>query len=447
MNVNKYKNIEDLSKLSDRMISEKSSRSSLAGRNVVLVKEGKSKGKSVSSIAIVKRAAQLLQKSRNGVDADVDNKTSYANLFSNVKFIEAVAEEAFEKFGSVKQLFVRISLFFNRLFFRYNSNMNSLQKVAFDPKRVVAIADLKKLGLSEKQIEDLKKTADGVGTVASARALTGLIDNVSSDGIPLKRKAEYNRCLAKVGKGEMLLNFVPIELRDEKMYLVAVGKNGLALNSVPIAMRNEKMCSVAVRNFGLALVYVPIALRNEKMCLAAIEENGLALNSVPIAMRNEKMCLAAIEKKGSMLYSVPRGGKLESFYADRRRVEIEKGSSVYELVKIGPSDEDWFLDDVKNIPSRLLDASPLVDGCLDLCRKAVGNDYHALEYVNLLLDGYTEFCKKAVGNDYHALEYVNPLMDGYADLCLDTVSNYHDALSCVPDWMKEDIKVALNISD
>jgi hypothetical protein len=137
---------------------------------------------------------------------------------------------------------------------------------------------------------------------------------VSKEGLALqfvpKELRTERMCLAAVSKDGFALAKVPDEVKTEEMCLMAVSKNGRALYYVPDEMKTERMCLMAVSKDGTALQYVPKELRTEKVCLAAVSQYGKALQYVPKELRTEKMCLAAVRNYGPAIADVPEEMKM-----------------------------------------------------------------------------------------------------------------------------------------
>ena len=131
-------------------------------------------------------------------------------------------------------------------------------------------------------------------------------DSTTIGGISPNIKGYSELCELAVTQDGRALEYVPKEIRSERICLAAVTQDGRALEYVPKELRTEKMCIAAVTQNGSALGYVPKEIRSERICLAAVTQDGRALGYVPKELRTEKMCIAAVTQNGSALGYVPK---------------------------------------------------------------------------------------------------------------------------------------------
>jgi len=93
-----------------------------------------------------------------------------------------------------------------------------------------------------------------------------------------------------IKKNDMMLQYVPIDLKTAELCEIAVKTNGFILNFVPIKLRTFQLCVIAVKNNGFALSYVPKELITRELCEVAIKQNKHALESLPNELKTAKLC-------------------------------------------------------------------------------------------------------------------------------------------------------------
>lgn len=86
------------------------------------------------------------------------------------------------------------------------------------------------------------------------------------------------------------LKFVPKELIDKPLCLIAVNICSFNLRFVPDELKDKDVCLAAVKRCGVSLMHVPKDLISDEMCHAAIKSSGYALKYVPIEMRSRELC-------------------------------------------------------------------------------------------------------------------------------------------------------------
>ena len=78
---------------------------------------------------------------------------------------------------------------------------------------------------------------------------------------------------------------------------IVVTKNGYALEYVPENLKSEKICEIAVAQNIYALRYIPIEKRSKKICEIAVPQNRWTLKVVSVVVAQSGLTLKFVPKK------------------------------------------------------------------------------------------------------------------------------------------------------
>jgi hypothetical protein len=122
----------------------------------------------------------------------------------------------------------------------------------------------------------------------------------------------YDIATYVVQKDGKLLLFVPPELIDEPLCLLASKQNPEAIQFIPDQFKTEKMILQAVQHNGKLLEFVPHHLKIPPLFKIAFKQNPAAIEFiVPDTLKTEEMSTIAVQHDGNLLRYVPHKWKTE----------------------------------------------------------------------------------------------------------------------------------------
>lgn len=130
------------------------------------------------------------------------------------------------------------------------------------------------------------------------------------ESLPLVPQCWLTRemCEGAVFKSGMLLEFVPDDMVDECLWLLAVQSHGDALQFVPLASRSRKLCMEACCRTTSALRWTPPQLQKERGFMRKVLLSpNFALRLVPPELMTDALLLEAVSRSGDELEFVPQG--------------------------------------------------------------------------------------------------------------------------------------------
>lgn len=157
------------------------------------------------------------------------------------------------------------------------------------------------------------------------------VDGDNLQFVPTEMR-NYTLCLVAIENDPNALAYVPRSMngveystlckiaaygKSEEYYSsggVKVGQNTYsALNHVPIEMRTFDLCLEAVKKCGYsALKYVPNEFKNREMYFEALKNfDYFNLKDIPVELRDREICFEAVKRCGSNLEYVPEEHKDE----------------------------------------------------------------------------------------------------------------------------------------
>ena len=108
------------------------------------------------------------------------------------------------------------------------------------------------------------------------------------------------------------LEFIPDEVKDSRLCMLAVKKAGLALEYVPEELKDEKLCLEAVKQRGqygfesVLRLIPPVLQKQRSFWVKLIELDSQAYHSLPFdLLKDEELAYLAVRKDPMNLRSVP----------------------------------------------------------------------------------------------------------------------------------------------
>lgn len=240
----------------------------------------------------------------------------------------------------------------------------------------------------------------------------------------------------------MAFNYVPIEWRDQSMYIAAVSNCSFMLENFPDEVKDYEVCESAVRNdlsvnaSQCALQYVPIGLlkgeNGRRLCEIAVNSNGLAILHVPENFITNEMAHCAV------VNSITRGFKY--LFGD---IVIERDASDWPVGHIPRKfmSQKLVNTSVKMFPASLLSV-PLKYVSEELCLNIVNSNGLYLEYVPQEYKLSEAIIDAALSDSPLALKYV-PNEKRTKARCLDAIKREPNVLI---SWFPEEIYVEYETS-
>lgn len=99
---------------------------------------------------------------------------------------------------------------------------------------------------------------------------------------------------------------LPEEFFTYKIALAWVETYSYSFSSVPKKYITQELCETACsKDYGSALEFVPIDMRTEKVCLLSVNRDGENLKFVPLALRNLSLCELALKRSKESIKAIP----------------------------------------------------------------------------------------------------------------------------------------------
>ena len=122
----------------------------------------------------------------------------------------------------------------------------------------------------------------------------------------------YEIATYAVQKDGTLLLFVPPELIDEPLCLLAFKQNPASIEFIPDQFKTEEMVLQAVQHNGNLLQFVPYHLKNPSLFESAFQQTPTAIKFIfPDTFKTEEMSKIAVQHDGTLLGYVPHKYKTE----------------------------------------------------------------------------------------------------------------------------------------
>ncbi len=131
----------------------------------------------------------------------------------------------------------------------------------------------------------------------------------------------FELCLQVVSSNGLALAYVPDDLKERReIYEAALKQNGLAYRFVPLSIRetNYHLAEEVLWHVGSMLKYVPENIADDSLYMIAVLSCGLALQFIPTHLRSKQLCLCAFRQDCRSQKFVPSSIDLfSSFNVDR----------------------------------------------------------------------------------------------------------------------------------
>ena len=101
-----------------------------------------------------------------------------------------------------------------------------------------------------------------------------------------------------------LFEYIPVNVRNEDLCLLAVKKRGILLRYVPKFIANTKIYEAALKNDGESIAYVPEDARDIKLCTLAVKTSGKAFKLMPQSIQTSALASLAVKSDYTMLRCV-----------------------------------------------------------------------------------------------------------------------------------------------
>lgn len=125
----------------------------------------------------------------------------------------------------------------------------------------------------------------------------------------------YDIATYVVQKDGKLLLFIPHELIDEPLCLLAFKQTPEALEFIPDKFKTEEMVLQAVQHNGKLLEFVPHHLKKPPLFEIAFKQNPAAIEFiVPDTLKTEEMSTIAVQYDGNLLRYVPQRWRTKELY-------------------------------------------------------------------------------------------------------------------------------------
>ena len=112
----------------------------------------------------------------------------------------------------------------------------------------------------------------------------------------------YELCKIAVSNDSYVLDFVPVELLTEDLFIAAIkygnkrNNNEQGLARIPAEYRSYVVCLEAIKSNPLDLKYVPYGHITYEMCLLVVRANPCLISIIPTKFLNEELAMIAITK-------------------------------------------------------------------------------------------------------------------------------------------------------
>jgi hypothetical protein len=121
----------------------------------------------------------------------------------------------------------------------------------------------------------------------------------------------YEIATYAVQKDGKLLSFVPSELIDEPLCLLAFKQNPAFIEFIPDKFKTEEMILQSVKHNGKLLEFIPYHLKKPSLFEIAFKQTPAAIEFIPDTHKTEEMSKIAVQYDGTLLAAFPHKYKTE----------------------------------------------------------------------------------------------------------------------------------------